>query len=48
MAGKISDGDIDALSFYRTLAPYAEQNHPADEHMLPLFVSLGAAGDIST
>jgi len=47
MAAKIADGDIDALSTYRTLAPHAVQNHPTDEHLLPLFVALGATRDIS-
>jgi len=47
VAGKIAEGDSDALSTYRTLAPHAVQNHPTDEHLLPLFVALGAAGDMS-
>lgn len=47
IAQKIAAGDIDALSNYRTLAPAAVQNHPADEHLLPLFVSLGAANRIA-
>jgi len=47
MAEKIAAGDMDALSAYRTLAPHAVQNHPTDEHLLPLHVALGAAGDIS-
>ena len=46
MAEKIAAGDIDALSAYRTLAPHAVQNHPTDEHLLPLFVALGAADKI--
>ena len=29
---------------YRDLAPYATRNHPTEEHLLPLFVALGAAG----
>lgn len=29
---------------YRTQAPYAAKNHPTEEHLLPLFVALGAAG----
>ncbi len=29
---------------YRHKAPYATQNHPSEEHLLPLFVALGAAG----
>ncbi len=40
---RIQAGDLDALCAYRTLAPYAVQNHPTDEHLLPLFVALGAA-----
>lgn len=47
MAEKIAAGDLAALAAYRTLAPYAVQNHPSDEHLLPLFVALGAAEDIS-
>ena len=47
MADKIAAGDLAALSAYRTCAPHAVQNHPTDEHLLPLFVALGAAEDIS-
>ncbi|MFZ5524220.1 MAG: dioxygenase [Pseudomonadota bacterium] len=43
MAERIKAGDLAALSAYRTLAPHAVQNHPTDEHLLPLFVALGAA-----
>lgn len=32
------------LLAYRRLAPNAERNHPTEEHLLPLFVALGAAG----
>ena len=32
------------LLAYRTLAPHAVRNHPSEEHLLPLFVALGAAG----
>ena len=48
MAQKISTGDLEALSAYRTLAPHAVQNHPTDEHLLPLFVALGAADKINS
>jgi 4,5-DOPA dioxygenase extradiol len=27
---------------YRTLAPYAEENHPSEEHIMPLFIAMGA------
>jgi 4,5-DOPA dioxygenase extradiol len=37
-------GDIDGLLDYRHQAPFAERAHPTDEHLLPLFVALGAAG----
>jgi 4,5-DOPA dioxygenase extradiol len=43
IAQKIEAVDLDALSAYRSLAPHAVQNHPTDEHLLPLFVALGAA-----
>jgi len=34
----------DRLLAYRTQAPHAARAHPTDEHLLPLFVALGAAG----
>jgi len=46
IAAKIEEGDLDALAAYRTLAPHAVQNHPTDEHLLPLFVALGAASKV--
>ncbi|WP_143902901.1 dioxygenase family protein [Tepidimonas thermarum] len=36
-------GDLTALLDYRARAPQAEQAHPTDEHLLPLFFALGAA-----
>jgi 4,5-DOPA dioxygenase extradiol len=38
-------GDVDALLDYRRQAPFAERAHPTDEHLLPLYVALGAAGE---
>jgi 4,5-DOPA dioxygenase extradiol len=48
MAEKIQAGDFESLSNYRNHAPHAAQNHPTDEHLLPLFVALGAADKIET
>lgn len=41
---RLNAGDVDALLDYRHLAPGALQAHPTDEHLLPFFVALGAAG----
>jgi len=35
----------DDLLRYRQIAPFAEKNHPTEEHLLPLYVALGAAGE---
>ncbi len=48
MTMRIKAGDLEALSAYRTRAPHAVQNHPTDEHLLPLFVALGAADKIDS
>lgn len=37
-------GNIDQLLDYKQYAPSAERAHPTDEHFLPLFIALGAAG----
>ena len=37
--------DVDALTRYRQDAPDAVRAHPTEEHFLPLFVALGAAGE---
>jgi 4,5-DOPA dioxygenase extradiol len=42
MHNKIEAGAIDDLVHYRTLAPHAVENHPTEEHLLPLFIALGA------
>lgn len=43
IAQKIAAGELDRLIDYRREAPGALDNHPRDEHLLPLFVALGAA-----
>lgn len=44
MEQRLVAGDVDALLDYRQQAPFAQRAHPTDEHLLPLFVALGAAG----
>jgi len=38
---------MEDLLNYRRLAPYAVENHPTEEHLLPLYVALGAAGGLA-
>lgn len=45
IADRLKAHDIAALLDYRSQAPGAVQAHPSDEHLLPLFVALGASGD---
>ncbi|MGI4717940.1 MAG: dioxygenase family protein [Janthinobacterium lividum] len=44
MKARLEANDSAALLDYRRAAPFAARNHPTDEHLLPLFVALGAAG----
>jgi len=44
-AGALQSGDIPALLDWQRLAPHALRAHPTPEHLLPLFVALGAAGE---
>lgn len=41
---RLQAADVPALLDYRRLAPAAVRAHPRDEHLLPLYVALGAAG----
>lgn len=40
----LSERRIADLVDYRHLAPHAVKNHPSEEHLLPFYVALGAAG----
>lgn len=41
---KVLAGDRTALTDYQHQAPYSKRNHPTPEHLLPLFVAIGAGG----
>ena len=42
---KVSAGSIEDIARYRDRAPLARENHPTEEHFLPLPFALGAAGE---
>lgn len=44
MEQKLEADDLPALFDYRRQAPFAVQAHPTDEHLLPLYFAMGAAG----
>jgi 4,5-DOPA dioxygenase extradiol len=44
MHERLAAGDLAALLEWRELAPHAGRAHPTTEHLMPLFVALGAAG----
>lgn len=44
LAGRIAAGAEDDLVNYRIRAPHADAAHPRDEHLMPLFVAMGAGG----
>jgi len=48
MDSAIRERRHDDLLAYRKRAPHAVQNHPTDEHLLPLYVAMGAAGPEAT
>ncbi len=45
IAETLAAGRVDDLMNYRKLAPHAARNHPGEDHLLPLFVALGAGGE---
>jgi 4,5-DOPA dioxygenase extradiol len=44
MKSRLGAGDIEEVLEYREHAPHATRAHPTEEHLLPLFAALGAAG----
>ncbi|MBS0308406.1 MAG: dioxygenase [Proteobacteria bacterium] len=48
MTTKLLNGERAALLDYRRQAPFAARNHPTEEHLVPLFAALGAAGDAAS
>ncbi|MET3130250.1 4,5-DOPA dioxygenase extradiol [Oxalobacteraceae bacterium GrIS 1.11] len=44
MQERLQAADHAALLNYRQLAPSSQKNHPTEEHLMPLFVAIGAAG----
>lgn len=42
---KLLHNEVPALLDYRRQAPDAERAHPTEEHLLPLFFAMGAAGE---
>ncbi|MBS0511917.1 MAG: dioxygenase [Proteobacteria bacterium] len=42
---RIEDGELGELLDYRSKAPAAARAHPTDEHFLPLYFAIGAAGE---
>jgi 4,5-DOPA dioxygenase extradiol len=45
---KVEGGAVDDLVAYRERAEGAVEAHPRDEHLMPIFVALGAAGENAT
>ncbi len=44
MKARLDANDRAALLDYRRQAPSGARNHPSEEHLLPLYVAMGAAG----
>jgi 4,5-DOPA dioxygenase extradiol len=44
-ADEFAAGDRDAILDWHERAPFVAENHPSDEHLMPLFFAYGAAGE---
>ena len=44
---QLESNHLENLLNYRNKAPFAEENHPTDEHLLPIFVALGAVNGVA-
>jgi 4,5-DOPA dioxygenase extradiol len=44
-AEQFGKGDREAILDWRARAPFTAENHPTDEHLMPLFFAYGAAGE---
>jgi len=44
LADAVAEGRTEDLLDYRRRAPHAARNHPSEEHFLPIFTAIGAAG----
>lgn len=44
VAGRIERGDLETVLAAVEVGPFGKQNHPTMDHILPLFVALGAGG----
>lgn len=44
-AERFAAGDRDAVLNWKERAPFPTENHPTDEHLMPIFFAYGAAGE---
>lgn len=44
-ADRLAAGDRDAVMNWKERAPHPAENHPTDEHLMPIFFAYGAAGE---